>query len=135
MPTAKFKIEESWKGLGEIAEFLGKCKIGNAICLPCFGDSVVYCWLHKRKEWMRQTDVEKGGRDGHPAYAKKLGNVHRGSEQVRASLDWSSDLMTKLENIVQDHLSGTVPDRKKPELVRSEPSTPTNDSTGTGRSF
>jgi len=45
------------------------------------------------------------------------------------------DLMTKLENIVQDHLSGTVPDRKKPELVRSEPSTPTNDSTGTGRSF
>lgn len=44
-------------------------------------------------------------------------------------------LMTKLENIVQDHLSGTVPDRKKPELVRSEPSTATNDSIGPGRSF
>jgi hypothetical protein len=44
-------------------------------------------------------------------------------------------VMTKLENVVQDHLSGTVPDRKKPELVRSEPSTPTNDSTGTGRNF
>jgi len=27
MPKAKFKIEESWKGLGEIAEFLGKGKI------------------------------------------------------------------------------------------------------------
>jgi hypothetical protein len=44
-------------------------------------------------------------------------------------------LMSQLEQVVQDHLSEPVPDRKKPELVRGEPSAARNESTATGTSF
>ena len=42
-------------------------------------------------------------------------------------------IMTQLVQVIGDHLSEPVLDRKKPELVRSEPSGTWNESTGTTR--
>jgi hypothetical protein len=44
-------------------------------------------------------------------------------------------LMTQLEQVVKDHSGTPVLDRKRPELVRVEPTRPRNEDTGTGRRF
>jgi hypothetical protein len=44
-------------------------------------------------------------------------------------------IMTQLEQVVTDHLAEPVFDRKKPELVRAEPTRGRNEVTGTGRTF
>jgi hypothetical protein len=44
-------------------------------------------------------------------------------------------LMNQLEQVVRDHLSGPMVDRKKPELVKGESITGQNQSTRTERSF
>jgi hypothetical protein len=61
------------------------------------------------------------------------------STELRNRLDTGDQalrsVMTQLEQVVTDHLSEPVLDRKKPELVRTEPSATRNESTGTGRTF
>jgi hypothetical protein len=61
------------------------------------------------------------------------------STELRNTLDAGDQalrsIMTQLEQVIGDHLSEPVLDRKKPELVRSEPSATRNESTGTGRIF
>jgi hypothetical protein len=44
-------------------------------------------------------------------------------------------LMGQLEQVVNSHLFEPVIDRKRPELVRGEPSIARNESTGTNKSF
>ncbi len=44
-------------------------------------------------------------------------------------------IMTQLEQVVTDHLSEPVLDRKRPELVKVEPPREKNEGTGTRRSF
>jgi hypothetical protein len=61
------------------------------------------------------------------------------STELRNSLDAGDQalrsIMIQLEQVISDHLSEAVLDRKKPELVRSEPSAARNENTGTGRTF
>ena len=44
-------------------------------------------------------------------------------------------LMAQLEQVVNNHLSGPFADRKKPELVRAEPTREKNEGTGASRMF
>jgi hypothetical protein len=44
-------------------------------------------------------------------------------------------LMTQLEQVVRDHSGAPVLDRKRPELVKVEPTRVRNEDTGTGRMF
>jgi hypothetical protein len=44
-------------------------------------------------------------------------------------------LMAQLEQVVNDHLGEPVLDRKKPELVKAEPTRAKNEGTGTSRMF
>ena len=61
------------------------------------------------------------------------------STELRNALDAGDQalrsIMTQLEHVIADHWSEPVLDRKKPELVRSEPSATGNESTRTGRTF
>ena len=61
------------------------------------------------------------------------------STELRCRLDAGDQalrsIMTQLEQVVTDHLSEPVLDRKKPELVRVEPTREKTDATGTTRAF
>jgi hypothetical protein len=61
------------------------------------------------------------------------------STELRNRLDAGDEalrsVMTQLEQVVTDHLSEHVLDRKKPELVKVEPTRGKNEGTGTGRTF
>jgi len=61
------------------------------------------------------------------------------STELRSRLDAGDQalrsIMSQLEQVVTDHLSGPVLDRKKPELVRVEPARAKNEATGTSRAF
>ena len=61
------------------------------------------------------------------------------STELRSRLDAGDQalrsIMTQLEQVVTDHLSEPVLDRKKPELVRVEPTRGENEATGTSRAF
>ena len=61
------------------------------------------------------------------------------STELRNTLDAGDQalrsIMTQLEQVVTDHLSEPVLDRKKPELLKVEPIRGKNEATGTGRSF
>jgi hypothetical protein len=61
------------------------------------------------------------------------------STELRSRLDTGDQalrsIMTQLEQVVTDHLSEPVLDRKKPELLKVEPIRGKNEATGTGRSF
>jgi uncharacterized protein HemX len=61
------------------------------------------------------------------------------STELRHWLDVSDEalksVMTQLQQVINDHMSVRVPDRKKPALVRSDPSATRNDSIGTGTSL
>jgi hypothetical protein len=61
------------------------------------------------------------------------------STELRSRLDAGDQalrsIMTQLEQVVADHLSEPVPDRKKPELVKAEPTRGKNEATGTSRAF
>jgi hypothetical protein len=61
------------------------------------------------------------------------------SSELRNRLDAGDQtlrsVMTQLEQVVTDHLSESVPDKKKPELVKVEPTRVKNEGTGTGVSF
>lgn len=61
------------------------------------------------------------------------------STELRSRLDAGDQalrsIMTQLEQVVADHLSEPVLDRKKPELVRVEPTRGKNEATGTSRAF
>ncbi len=46
-----------------------------------------------------------------------------------------SSVMTQLEQVINDHLSEPVVDRKRPELVREEQVRGKNAATGTDRNF
>jgi hypothetical protein len=61
------------------------------------------------------------------------------STELRGRLDAGDQalrsIMTQLEQVVTDHLSEPVLDRKKPELVRVEPTREKTEATGTTRAF
>ena len=61
------------------------------------------------------------------------------STELRSRLDSGDQalrsIMTQLEQVVTDHLSEPGLDRKKPELVRVEPTREKNQATGTTRAF
>jgi hypothetical protein len=61
------------------------------------------------------------------------------STELRNRLDAGDQtlrsVMTQLEQVVNDHLSEPVLDRKKPELVKGEPTRAKNEGTGTDRIF
>lgn len=60
------------------------------------------------------------------------------STELRNRLDAGDEalrsVMTQLEQVVNDHLLG-VPDRKRPELVKSDPTRGKFEGTGTGPTF
>ena len=61
------------------------------------------------------------------------------STELRNRLDAGDQtlrsVMTQLAQVVSDHLSESVPDKKRPELVRVEPTRGKNEGTGTGMMF
>ena len=61
------------------------------------------------------------------------------SSELRNRLDAGDQtlrsVMIQLEQVVTDHLSESAPDKKRPELVKVEPTRVTNEGTGTGVSF
>ena len=61
------------------------------------------------------------------------------STELRNRLDASDEalrsVMTQLEQVVNDHLSEPVLERKKPELVKAEQTRGKNEATGTSRGF
>jgi hypothetical protein len=61
------------------------------------------------------------------------------SSELRNRLDAGDQtlrsVMTQLEQVVTDHLSESVPDKKRPELVKVEPTRGKNEGTGAGMMF
>jgi hypothetical protein len=61
------------------------------------------------------------------------------STELRNRLDAGDQalrsIMTQLEQVITDHLSEPVLDRKRPELVKVEPTRGKNEGTGTGLTF